>query len=119
MRLKSLIGIGGLLTLLGLLGVIWLGAAGVTLATGLPTTGYDWEEPEGRIGVAVAIATFVAWILGLGLLTWKYVRTSPADYSLQRRQVSRWLLAALVPVVSIALVVFIAYWLLGHQPTYV
>lgn len=77
MRLLAGAGLGVLATVFGLWGAICLGMAGLVWNHGAFGRTATWEAPESEIGTAMAIGSYVLWLLLLALSVWLYVRARP------------------------------------------
>ncbi len=97
-RISGGLVLGLLATILGTGAVFWLALAGVAWSDGF-TRGYSWEDGESELGIGIALAFMLGWLVLLGVSV-SVVLTKPA-----RRTTSSRLAAVLIAVLSIAVVV--------------
>ncbi len=90
--------LGLLATVLGAGAVFWLALAGVAWSNGF-ARGYSWEDGESELGIGIALAFVLGWLVLLGLSVTVLVKKSVRHAAGSR------VVAVLVVVLSLAVVV--------------
>lgn len=108
-RISGGIVLGLLATTLGTGAVFWLTLAGVAWSDGF-TRGYSWEDGESELGIGIALAFILGWLVLLGVSV-SVVLKKPT-----RRAPSSWPTAVLVAVLSITVVVVAFVLLIPSLP---